>query len=392
MLFGSHEEIHHDNNHAPALQEFYEAHEGFDDPAIRRDYFGRMSEQDFVDFTQTITSIIRTGDSSQRQEYDGEEVKLMGHEVPDQRDKTDLIRQTWRVARGFLNDPEFEDRQALEYAGLTAAGGILYAHVNIDGNGRLARAVDYALEEGTEQPLDGTLEKILGENGGSEWYVAPDDEAVRHYMDPHYPKEINGYVIPQKTVWQEFGDVMDDDYLSADDPVDIVSNSDFGNISLVKFLEHADGRALDTFEKHTNNIEENGMVKRVLNARAALQELTSLEDDGIRYAAQILEADRATRKEFVENFLHIMESRDLRNLPPQLLERLEIQKNFPNPVPRATQLHFGRLAVEGQITLADHASAHHRIYSRILRTREGLERPKKLPKNYNSNQMPRPLQ
>jgi hypothetical protein len=374
MLYGNHEEVSHDNNYAAELQEFYEAHESFGDPAMRRDYFGRMDENQFVDLTQQVTSIIRTGDSNGRQEYDGEQVGLMGHEVPEQQDKTDLIKETWQTARGFLNDPELDDKEALEYAGLTAAGGLLYAHPNIDGNGRMSRVVDHMIEEGTELPLDEMLPRILGENGNTDWHVAPDAAAMRAYAQRPMPKQINDYVIPEGVNWGNEDDIHELSVTKSDDPVERIADSSVGNSSLLLFMEHADQHALDVLEKYTVAVPGNDKNARTLNAKDALTELVQSEDGGIGYAAQLMEADRETRKQTVQRFLAMMKDRAQHEMPARLQKQMNLERSFP--VDQALKAHFGRVAVGTQIVPGQHARAQHATYSRILREREGFEQKK----------------
>jgi len=117
------EVVSHQNNFAPQIVDYVRSVEPLSDPVTRRDYFERMTADDFIDMTQRVASMVRTGDSNQLQHFDGEKVALMAHEVPDQREKEQLLRDTWETAQVLLHDRRFTDEDALEYAALTVAGG-----------------------------------------------------------------------------------------------------------------------------------------------------------------------------------------------------------------------------------------------------------------------------
>ena len=86
----SNELISHKNNHAEDITEFMHFDERFADPVQRRDLLSSLDEADFIDMLQQTASLIRTGDASSMQHFDGDTVGLMGHEVPDQREKEGL--------------------------------------------------------------------------------------------------------------------------------------------------------------------------------------------------------------------------------------------------------------------------------------------------------------
>jgi hypothetical protein len=56
------EVVSHENNFAPQIVEYVEANEALADPVTRRDYFEQITEDDFIDMTQRVASMVRTGD------------------------------------------------------------------------------------------------------------------------------------------------------------------------------------------------------------------------------------------------------------------------------------------------------------------------------------------
>lgn len=170
-----------------------------------------MNGDDFIDLLQQTASLVRTGDASARQNFDGEHVTLQVHEVPDQREKEALLKETWETAKSFLMDNRIDDQDALDYAALTVAGGFLYAHPFADGNGRTSRVVSYMMSQGRGK--DNQLQTVLGSSfGGGYWNVTPDrivplipmrnfrgnqpdriawgnDEDTDDWTDPGVPKE-----------------------------------------------------------------------------------------------------------------------------------------------------------------------------------------------------------
>ena len=57
--------VSHQNNFVPQIVEYVQSNEALSDPVLRRDYFEQMTEEDFIDMTQRVASLVRTGDSSQ---------------------------------------------------------------------------------------------------------------------------------------------------------------------------------------------------------------------------------------------------------------------------------------------------------------------------------------
>lgn len=154
--------VSHEKNHAESVMEFFATDERLQNPTMRRDYFAQLDENDFLDIVQKTAGLVRSGEA-ENQYFDGENVSLMFHEVPDQREKEQLLRETWGVAQEFLQNNELPDDDALDYAALTVAGGILYAHPFADGNGRTSRALSYVMARGGNAQ---ELQEILAESNG----------------------------------------------------------------------------------------------------------------------------------------------------------------------------------------------------------------------------------
>lgn len=369
-MFNNHEEVDHANNHADELAAFYEDNENLADPALRRDYFGRMDENQFIDLTQQVASIIRTGDSNGRQEYDGEAVGLMTLEVPDQRDKAELIKETWHVARDFLQDPSLEDNQALHYAGLTVAGGYLIAHPNIDGNGRGARVLEHIIEEGSNEQTQEVLSRLLSSEGNADWHVAPASELKRIMAeDIPVPKELDGL---EDIDWEDDGLLENGAAGKNDNIQERLTESLIRNKTILTFANHTDARARDILAKYTEPAEDGtGMV---LKAAAAVTELVNDQEQGIGYAAQLVEADRLSRADSVYQFLRAMQHDQSKPLPTRFVENIKRTQEDTMPVRRAQIKAYGHIALEGgEMLPRDFAAAHNEVYSRIKRERNELE-------------------
>ena len=168
----SQEAVAHSTNNVGEISAFMASNEALNDPILRRDYFEHMNGDGFIDFLQQTASVVRTGDSEARQAFDGEKVGLMGHEVPDQREKQALLYETWDVAQEFLHDRSLSDADALERAALAVAGGVLLAHPFIDGNGRTSRISSFLIARG---PTDeAAISGIVGQSSGAGgWEVSP---------------------------------------------------------------------------------------------------------------------------------------------------------------------------------------------------------------------------
>jgi len=69
-----------------------------------------------------------------------------------------------------LGDTNLSDEDALAYAGLTLAGGILYTHPFKDGNGRSSRLLSYMFINGNNGDIENDLRLLLSEDN-DKWQV-----------------------------------------------------------------------------------------------------------------------------------------------------------------------------------------------------------------------------
>lgn len=166
------EAVPHNTHTVEAIQQYAQSNELLGDPVTRRDYYEHMDTDWFMDEVQRVASLVRTGDASHLQAFDGQEVGLLLHDVPDYRDREKLLRETWKTAKGILHDRNLSDDDALLYAGLTVAGGIVLTHPFKDGNGRTSRVFSYLIARGTTN-ID-ELSKLVAEHDyDSGWYSSP---------------------------------------------------------------------------------------------------------------------------------------------------------------------------------------------------------------------------
>lgn len=364
----SQEIVPHNNNHTAQIDEYMRANEALADPVTRRDYFERMEADGFIDLTQQIASLVRTGDSNQHQHYDGEKVKLLTHEVPDQKDKEDLLRETWDTARGFLTDRELPDEDALEYAALTVAGGILLAHPFADGNGRTSRFVSYMIakgEHGTDQ-IDAISESLA-----NEWQVAPSGRIVKWEI-PEYKSEQ-----PHTIDWEfQFAG-------EAEDALDgAVAGSIYKDLIVRDFIDTAETGTKQLIETCvTRNVEGNLLS---LDGDKLIEVLATDPEKGMGYAQKLLDLKRRFQAEYVRKYLETMRSdvhgdvrvfQDSDIAPPEDPRIKEPHvtagsiKLYENRKARHEMITgvLGERAINGLVLPRDEAVAQHRAYSKYYR-------------------------
>lgn len=286
------EVLPHENNYASDLATLMRANEQLIDPIQRRDYFGQFEASDFMDVVQQVASVVRTGDASARQYFDGAAVGIAGRQVPHHEDKEMLLRETWQVAKGFLSDPTLSDQDALDYAALTVAGGLLYAHPFADGNGRTSRGLSYMISQGSARAEE--LEGILASSyGGGKWSVAPAVLAAtpKTYFKGNQPDGIE---------WEDSlaGDA--DDALGG-----VIANSLYSDRIVRKVIERADDGVLRHASESTTT-DPSG--RSVLNGEAFIEKLVRDPEVGMTNAAELLGAEREERADFVRRFLRAMQS------------------------------------------------------------------------------------
>jgi hypothetical protein len=286
--------VPHDVNHAADLAVFMQANEQLQDPTQRRDYLSKLDGNDFIDLTQQIASVVRTGDANAKQHFDGVTVGIAGRQVPYHEDKEGLIRETWQVAKDFLNDPTLNDQDALDYAALTVAGGLLYAHPFADGNGRTSRGLSFMISQGSANTEE-LHDVIANSGGGGKWAVGPLllATAPRKDFKGEQPDDI------------EWEDALAGD---AEDAMGgIIANGlpGYGDRVLRTVLEDADEGILRHAKDSMTTDKSN---RTVLNAEAFIEKLVHDPETGMANATKLLQAERGQRADFVRRFLRAMQS------------------------------------------------------------------------------------
>lgn len=364
----SQEIVPHDNNHSAQIAEYIHANEALTDPVTRRDYFERMEGDDFIDMTQQVASLIRTGDSNQHQHYDGEKVTLMTHEVPDQKHKDGLLRETWDTAKSFLQDREISDEDALEYAALTVAGGILLSHPFADGNGRTSRFVSYIIAKG-----DDSAEELdaISESQSNEWQVTPSGR-ITSWESPIYNSEQ-----PQNIDWEfQFAG-------EAEDALDgAIAGSMYKDLIIRDFIDTADDKTKQSIEACVTRNADGTMLS--LDGDKLLEVVVSDPENGIGNAQKMLNLKRQLQAEYVRKYLATMRSNvydDVRIFRDDDITLPEDPRSKEPAVSAGTiKLYesrkaryeiitgvLGERAINGQVRARDEAVAQHRAYSKYYR-------------------------
>lgn len=338
------EVVSHKNNFAPQVAEYTQSVEAWSDPATRRDYFEQMGEEEFLEMTQRLESLVRTGDSNQLQHFDGTNVILHTHQVPDQREKEALLRETWRTAQALLHDRRFNDEEALEYAAVTVAGGILYSHPFADGNGRNSRLFSYIIAKGGGSEEE--LHEMLEGAGQSSWHVTPNYRLAlpsdRRYKGDQ-PSQI------------EFEDEFAGE---ATDPFgDVLSNSSYKNSIVRSLIERSEGDPETKAIINACTWDHDG--NKVLDGDRFLKELASSER-ALEYAQALFGTYRELRADYVHRYLRAMVSEtpiERRIKPPAALDEKS------TTIRNRMVAEIGGRAVNGLMLPRDQAVAELHTYS-----------------------------
>lgn len=357
----SDELVSHKNNHAEEITEFFSSNERLEDLTQRRDYFEHLDENDFLDLVQQAAGLVRTGDV-ENQYFDGEKAGLMGHEVPDQREKEQLLRDTWTVAKEFLSDTDIPDEDALDYAALTVAGGLLYAHSFADGNGRTSRVLSYMIAHGSGDKLE--LHDILTEsNGGKAWSVMPLQASEQATFEGNQPESIEWTPKDEATF---FAENMPDALGGR------LSHSRYGEWAIRKFIEQY-GHTVERQITESSSVKTDGTVS--LNGEKFIAELVYDPEAGMTYAHELLNMQRKYRASAVHGFLDAMRSdqrvqphKTIRNLTGDAPEHVT-SNEFLNGVWQTASRELGRRAIDGLVTQRDRQLTQHRAYSQIRHER-----------------------
>ncbi|MDB5167862.1 MAG: hypothetical protein JWO55_120 [Candidatus Saccharibacteria bacterium] len=343
--------VSHKNNHVEDIQEFINSNERLVDPTQRRDYFGQLDGSEFIDLIQQTASLVRTGNASERQSFDGARVGLMGHEVPDQREKELLLLETWQVAKEYLGNNEISDQDALDYTALTVAGGLLYAHPFADGNGRTSRAVSYIISQGAENSHE--LEGILAKTGGGNWSVAP--EALIMTARTDFTGSQPDYI-----EWDDALAGEGDDALNG-----IIANSVYKNRILRRMIEEGG-------EEIKSKIEDNLTVTNdgntTLKAEKFIDELVNDSESGFLYANTLITLQREERADYVHRFLAAMKSREPMQ-PGKIVDHAEKAKSWGNErgirFNAIVKKEMGIRAIDGLVMPIDRQLIRHKAYSNV---------------------------
>ncbi|MCA9345852.1 Fic family protein [Candidatus Saccharibacteria bacterium] len=353
----SNEIVSHKDNRAEDITEFFNSQEQLKDSTQRRDYFEHLDENEFLDLVQQTAGLVRTG-KVENQHFDGETVGLMTHEVPDQREKEQLLRDTWTVAKEFLSDAEIPDEDALDYAALTVAGGLLYAHPFMDGNGRTSRTLSYMIARGNGDKQE--LHDILAETGGGRnWQVAPVPLVTsgQSVFEGKQPKSIE---------WEDTFVGEAEDALGG-----AIANSRYKDAIIRKFIEKY-GELAGEQIKGSSLQHEDGTS--TLNGEEFIAKLVNDPEAGMTNADELMKLHREARADYVHRFLKAMQLKEktqLRRIRQGDFEITDQDDEFQRGRKQTIIKEFGKRSVNGLLTPAEQQLVQHRSYSRI---RHGKER------------------
>ena len=347
------ETVSHEKNHAKDVAEFIQANERLADPTQRRDYFNQLDEDGFIDLVQQAASVVRTGDANARQHFDGSLVTLMGTEVPDQREKEDLLRKTWAVARGYLDDNQIPDQDALDYAALTVAGGVLLAHPFVDGNGRTTRVTSYMISQGTANP-EVLHDIIANTNGGGHWNVKPDQITATE-------KQVYKGDQPDRVEWDDVFFGSNEDALGG-----TIANSVHDEAILRQMIEDHGEHIKAQLEKSVHQ-NENG--ETVLDGQKFVEELVTDPEAGITNARELRAIHRELRADYVERFLKAMQFKTpfeahklmvIANMDPN-----DLNDEFLRKRTLTARREIGQRAIDGKLRIIDRQLVRHKAHSTV---------------------------
>jgi hypothetical protein len=296
--------------------------------------------------------MVRTGDASSLQSFDGDRVSLMAHQVPDHRDKEDLLRDTWRTASTLLHDRSIGDENALEYAALTVAAGILYALPFIEGNCRTSRTLSYAIATGVED--EQVLGDMVSDTMQHSWHVTPNMNLA---LPMYWP---TGGEQPKNIDWEFQLAGEGEDALGG-----AIVNSFYSDWIVRKFLVDADEHTKTIVETCATRSED-GQLESI-DGDKLLKALMADQDRGIDYAHQLLAIERGIRSNNVKRFLGALLLKE-----PGPIKTLKSYQLDPGPNgkesdhERAAKLNevVQERGTDGKLLPRDELVALHRGYSK----------------------------
>lgn len=345
--------VPHERNNADEIQNFFVQNELLADPATRRDYFEHMDEQGFIQLLQQTAQLVRTGDASQLQYFDGKDVKLMTHDVPDQREKAGLLADVWHATQDILKDRNLSDQDALEYAGLTVAGGVLLTHPFADGNGRTSRTLSYVMIRGTEAPNE--LNAILAKsNGGGDWDIAPNPEIRASYTRPFAGDQ------PKRIEWAGFYIDDADDAFGGE-----IAKSLYKDNIMRRFIEEADEETMHLVQQAMKSTVGEGSGS-TLDANKLMEILAATEGSS-HYAQHLFAIMRSERAKAVKGFLEGMCRPDV-VAKTDKIDMYRTMRNSERQIRRANRAEkemAKRALADGRMALRDQSVVMHKTFSGV---------------------------
>ncbi|HRF28719.1 MAG TPA: hypothetical protein PL051_03725 [Candidatus Saccharibacteria bacterium] len=325
------ETVKHSFDVIPELLALFDSIPELEDSTTRRDYFSRLSSDDFIDILQLLDGHLR-GESSM-QPFDGQTVFLEGIQVMDQRDKEAWLRLSWDIARSFLEDNSLDDQQALDYAGITVAGATVLIHPFIDSNGRSSRILSHMIMRGV--PTEKALEGILTSNAeGTNWYVVPfTRQSGRNFKNWQ----------PDSIVWHapdaDVDDIISGNQRNAADPAikdtfDGQFSNDFNRDDIIReFIEFYPPIAEQTYDASLRTEGETS----TLHALTFLHELAQSPDTATAmFSAKALgQLQRFVSHTSTRAFLHGMVDDTMYTMPEWLTQ---VEPNQSSLVPQEVSI------------------------------------------------------
>jgi hypothetical protein len=345
--------LSHENDFSKEIAVYIASNEALSNGVTRRDFFEHMDEEDFLDMIQKVAALVRTGDDRHQQHFDGDSAGLMLHEVPDQREKEALLRETWQTAQTFLHNRNLSDEEALEYSALTVAGGVLYSHPFTDGNGRTSRVLSYLMARGSANIKE--LSDITTESSSKAWQITPIGLVVAA------KNQFKGYQ-PDVIDWELQHAGEGRDALNGD-----ITNSQYAVSIIRAFIEQESPHIKDVIDRYCS---VNGKTKKShLNADEFLKDIVNNSSSAMKYAKEILDIGREQRADYIHRFLNTLTS-DILFKPhdikgSDLDSTITTLSEFTTKRKKILIDEFGKRAVNGKLKAIDQEVIRHRALSTI---------------------------
>ena len=257
-----------------------------------------------------------------------------------------------------MSDTNIPNEDALDYAALTVAGGLLYAHPFADGNGRTSRTLSYMIARGNGDKQE--LHNILAETGGGgNWQVAP------------IPLVMSGQSVfegkqPKRVEWDDALAGVAEDALGG-----VIANSRYSDTIIRKFIEkHGDLTEQQIEESSSPNDDGTSTLK----GEDFIASLVNDPEAGMTNASELLKIHREVRADYVRRFLKAMQSKQSfkpRNIrEDDFLITDQDNNEFRRGRKQVIIKEFGKRSINGLLTPADQQLIQHRALSRVRRKQE----------------------